>query len=155
MQKTADLEPTTRAEERRRLANGSASTIAGIPRMRGAVSIDSVRKTYGDVVTLDRVSLEVRPGEFLTLLGPSSCGKTTLLRLLAGFEEPDAGRLLISGRDVAGLPPHQRPVNTVFSTTPSSRTARWPATWRSASRPGGSPPARSRRGSPARSTPFA
>jgi spermidine/putrescine transport system ATP-binding protein len=82
--------------------------------MRGAVSIDSVRKTYGDVVALDRVSLEVHPGEFLTLLGPSGCGKTTLLRLLAGFEAPDEGRLLISGRDVAGLPPYERPVNTVF-----------------------------------------
>jgi len=82
--------------------------------MRGAVSIESVRKTYGDVVALDRVSLEVRPGEFLTLLGPSGCGKTTLLRLLAGFETPDEGRILISGRDVAGRPPYERPVNTVF-----------------------------------------
>jgi spermidine/putrescine transport system ATP-binding protein len=82
--------------------------------MRGAVSIESVRKTYGDVVALDRLSLQVRPGEFLTLLGPSGCGKTTLLRLLAGFEAPDEGRLLISGRDVAGLPPYERPVNTVF-----------------------------------------
>jgi spermidine/putrescine transport system ATP-binding protein len=82
--------------------------------MRGAVSVESVRKTYGDVVALDRVSLEVRPGEFLTLLGPSGCGKTTLLRLLAGFETPDEGQLLISGRDMAGRPPYERPVNTVF-----------------------------------------
>jgi spermidine/putrescine transport system ATP-binding protein len=82
--------------------------------MRGAVTIDSVRKTFGDVVALDRVSLDVRPAEFLVLLGPSGCGKTTLLRLLAGFEAPDEGRLLISGRDVAGLPPYERPVNTVF-----------------------------------------
>ncbi len=82
--------------------------------MRGAVSIEGVRKAYGDVVALDRVSLEVQPGEFLTLLGPSGCGKTTLLRLLAGFETPDEGRLLISGRDVAGRPPYERPVNTVF-----------------------------------------
>jgi spermidine/putrescine transport system ATP-binding protein len=82
--------------------------------MRGAVSIESVRKTYGAVVALDRVSLDVRPGEFLTLLGPSGCGKTTLLRLLAGFETPDEGRLLISGRDMAGRPPYERPVNTVF-----------------------------------------
>jgi spermidine/putrescine transport system ATP-binding protein len=83
-------------------------------RVRGAVSIQGIRKAYGDVVAVDGVSLEVQPGEFLTLLGPSGCGKTTLLRLLAGFEQPDEGRLLISGRDVAGVPPHERPVNTVF-----------------------------------------
>jgi spermidine/putrescine transport system ATP-binding protein len=82
--------------------------------MRGAVSVRAVSKSYGDVQALRDVSLEVRPGEFLTLLGPSGCGKTTLLRLLAGFEQPDAGALLISGRDVAGQPPYERPVNTVF-----------------------------------------
>ena len=82
--------------------------------MRGGVSIEGVRKAYGDVVALDRVNLDVRPGEFLTLLGPSGCGKTTLLRLLAGFEAPDEGRILISGRDVGPLPPYARPVNTVF-----------------------------------------
>ena len=82
--------------------------------MRGAVSLRGVRKSYGDVVPVDDVSLEVAPGEFLTLLGPSGCGKTTLLRLLAGFETPEAGAVLISGRDVTALPPHRRPVNTVF-----------------------------------------
>jgi spermidine/putrescine transport system ATP-binding protein len=82
--------------------------------MRGAVSVQGLRKAYGDVVALREVSLDVEPGEFLTLLGPSGCGKTTLLRLLAGFEVPDAGRILLSGRDVAGLPPHRRPLNTVF-----------------------------------------
>jgi spermidine/putrescine transport system ATP-binding protein len=82
--------------------------------VRGAVSLQGVRKAYGDVAAVRDVSLEVRPGEFLTLLGPSGCGKTTLLRLLAGFEEPDAGRILISGVDMAGRPPHRRPVNTVF-----------------------------------------
>jgi spermidine/putrescine transport system ATP-binding protein len=80
----------------------------------GAVSVQGLRKAYGDTVALDGVSLDVRPGEFLTLLGPSGCGKTTLLRLLAGFEVPDAGSILISGRDVASLPPYERPVNTVF-----------------------------------------
>jgi len=82
--------------------------------MRGAVQVQGLTKTFGDVTALQNVDLEVRAGEFLTLLGPSGCGKTTLLRLIAGFEEPDAGSILISGRDVASLPPHKRPVNTVF-----------------------------------------
>jgi spermidine/putrescine transport system ATP-binding protein len=82
--------------------------------MRGAVVIQGVSKAFGDVAAVDDVGLEVRPGEFLTLLGPSGCGKTTLLRLLAGFEAPDTGQILISGRDVARVPPHERPVNTVF-----------------------------------------
>ena len=82
--------------------------------MRGAVSLQGLRKAYGDVVAVRDVTLEVRAGEFLTLLGPSGCGKTTLLRLIAGFETPDAGAVLISGRDLAAEPPYRRPVNTVF-----------------------------------------
>ena len=82
--------------------------------MRGAVSIQGITKTFGGVAAVQDVSLEVKSGEFLTLLGPSGCGKTTLLRLVAGFEEPDRGAILISDRDVAPLPPNERPVNTVF-----------------------------------------
>jgi spermidine/putrescine transport system ATP-binding protein len=82
--------------------------------MPGEVVFQGLRKAFGDVLAVRDVSLDVRAGEFLTLLGPSGCGKTTLLRLLAGFETPDAGRILISGRDVTGLPPYRRPVNTVF-----------------------------------------
>jgi spermidine/putrescine transport system ATP-binding protein len=78
------------------------------------VRLEGVRKRYGEVVALDGVDLEIRRGEFFSLLGPSGCGKTTLLRLLAGFETPDAGRVLIGGKDMAGVPPYERPVNTVF-----------------------------------------
>ncbi len=63
---------------------------------------------------LDEVTIGIRSGEFFTLLGPSGCGKTTLLRLIAGFEQPSAGEVIINGRQVAGLGPNARPVNTVF-----------------------------------------
>jgi putative spermidine/putrescine transport system ATP-binding protein len=78
------------------------------------VRLDGVRKTYGDVVAVDRVDLEIEAGEFFTLLGPSGSGKTTTLRLIAGFERPDEGRIELSGVDVTGRAPYERDVNTVF-----------------------------------------
>jgi spermidine/putrescine transport system ATP-binding protein len=63
---------------------------------------------------LDRIDLTIAANEFFTLLGPSGCGKTTLLRLIGGFDQPTAGQIAIFGRDVEGLPPEDRPVNTVF-----------------------------------------
>jgi putative spermidine/putrescine transport system ATP-binding protein len=74
----------------------------------------AIRKTYGEVVAVDHVDLEVLRGEFFTLLGPSGSGKTTTLRLIAGFERLDAGRIELRGVDVASKPPYERPVNTVF-----------------------------------------
>jgi putative spermidine/putrescine transport system ATP-binding protein len=79
-----------------------------------AVRLDGVRKTYGDVVAVDRVDLDIREDEFFTLLGPSGSGKTTCLRMIAGFERPDEGRVELAGRDVTDLPPYERDVNTVF-----------------------------------------
>jgi iron(III) transport system ATP-binding protein len=80
--------------------------------------VAGLRRTYGPVVALDGVDLEVRNGEMLTLLGPSGCGKTTLLRLVAGLENPDAGTVDIAGRRVAGpggsVPPERRRVGMVF-----------------------------------------
>ena len=79
-----------------------------------AVSASGLRKVYGDVVALARLTLDVWPGEFFTMLGPSGSGKTTTLRLIAGFERADAGTVALDGVDVTGRPPYQRDVNTVF-----------------------------------------
>jgi putative spermidine/putrescine transport system ATP-binding protein len=79
-----------------------------------AVNVIGVRKTYGDQVAVERLSLEIMPGEFFTMLGPSGSGKTTTLRLIAGFERPDSGAIELHGADVTNRPPYQRDVNTVF-----------------------------------------
>ena len=78
------------------------------------VRLIGVRKTYGDVVAVDHVDLEIEEGEFFTMLGPSGSGKTTTLRLIAGFERPDAGSIELHGVDVTGRAPYERDVNTVF-----------------------------------------
>jgi spermidine/putrescine ABC transporter ATP-binding subunit len=83
--------------------------------MSNTVELDQVTKTFpGGIVAVDTLSLAVREGEFVTLLGPSGCGKTTTLRMIAGFEEPDSGRVYLDGEDVTDLPPYRRKVNTVF-----------------------------------------
>jgi putative spermidine/putrescine transport system ATP-binding protein len=78
------------------------------------VRLSSIRKTYGDVVAVDRIDLEIPAGEFFTMLGPSGSGKTTTLRLIAGFERPDEGRIELGGADVTDRAPYERDVNTVF-----------------------------------------
>ncbi|HZC69358.1 MAG TPA: ABC transporter ATP-binding protein [Jatrophihabitans sp.] len=76
--------------------------------------IELAKRFGGDTVAVDGIDLHVTPGEFFSLLGPSGCGKTTTLRLIAGFEQPSAGRILLDGQDVAHTKPHHRNVNTVF-----------------------------------------
>ncbi len=84
------------------------------PTERGSVELIGVTKRFGPMVAVDRLDLHVRPAEFLSLLGPSGCGKTTTLRMLAGFEQPDEGRIRLNGREIQGVPPYKRDVNTVF-----------------------------------------
>jgi spermidine/putrescine transport system ATP-binding protein len=79
-----------------------------------SVELNGVTKRFDGLVAVDDLSLELGHGEFFTLLGPSGCGKTTTLRMLAGFERPSGGAIRIEGEDVAELPPHRRPTNTVF-----------------------------------------
>ncbi len=90
-----------------------AEAVAGAPG-QAAVRLVGVVKRFGDVEAVAGVDLEVRAGEFFSLLGPSGSGKTTCLRLIAGFETPSGGRVLLHGEDVTGRPPYERDVNTVF-----------------------------------------
>ncbi|MEA2295094.1 MAG: putative spermidine/putrescine transport system ATP-binding protein [Solirubrobacteraceae bacterium] len=78
------------------------------------VTLRGLRKHYGEVRAVDGVDLDIARGEFFTMLGPSGSGKTTTLRLIAGFEQPDAGTVSLAGTDVTGRPPYARDVNTVF-----------------------------------------
>jgi spermidine/putrescine transport system ATP-binding protein len=86
--------------------------------MAAGIELVGLTKRFGHGATahaaVDNIDLSVSGGEFFSLLGPSGCGKTTTLRLIAGFEEPTAGRILLDGTDVSGMPPHKRNVNTVF-----------------------------------------
>jgi putative spermidine/putrescine transport system ATP-binding protein len=84
--------------------------VSGTPDIR----LSGLRKSYGEVAAVDGIDLDVRRGEFFTLLGPSGSGKTTTLRMIAGFERPDEGAIELDGRDVSRLPPFERNVNTVF-----------------------------------------
>ena len=88
----------------------SADTEASAPDVRLA----AVTKRFEDVVAVDALTLEVPKGSFFALLGPSGCGKTTTLRMIGGFEEPTGGTIFLGDRDVTGLPPYKRDVNTVF-----------------------------------------
>jgi spermidine/putrescine transport system ATP-binding protein len=79
----------------------------------GRIELVSLTKRFAEVA-VDNVDLQIASGEFFSLLGPSGCGKTTTLRLIAGFEQPTAGKILLDGQDVSAVPPHRRNVNTVF-----------------------------------------
>ena len=103
-------DPGAALSERETLVDDTPAPTDGVP----AVRLDGVRKRFGDVVAVDGVDLEVREGEFFSMLGPSGSGKTTCLRMIAGFEAPTEGSVQLGGRDVTRLPPYERDVNTVF-----------------------------------------
>jgi putative spermidine/putrescine transport system ATP-binding protein len=86
----------------------------GEPAPAAAIALRDLRKSFGDVVALDGVSLTIDAGEFFTMLGPSGSGKTTMLRVIAGFEQADSGAVELHGEDVTRRPPYDRDVNTVF-----------------------------------------
>src|SRR6476661_5595506 len=97
------------------VADAPSSAAAPVSQVAApVVRLDHVVKRFGSVTAVDDVTLDVQPGEFLTLLGPSGSGKTTCLHLIAGFERPTDGRVWLSGRDVTDVPPFDREVNTVF-----------------------------------------
>jgi spermidine/putrescine ABC transporter ATP-binding subunit len=97
----------TRPEEDRQSASAQAASPV-------AISLRGLTKRYGSVTALHDLHLDIRSGEFLTLLGSSGCGKTTTLMLIAGFERPDSGDIILSGRSMAGVPPHKRRIGVVF-----------------------------------------
>ena len=78
------------------------------------IELINVSKQYDDTTVVENFNLYINKGEFVTFLGPSGCGKTTTLRMIAGFELPTSGKILLNNQDITQIPPHKRPVNTVF-----------------------------------------
>jgi spermidine/putrescine transport system ATP-binding protein len=92
----------------------ASSHVSGLVEGAPDVELLDVTKRFGEVVAVDAMTLRIPRGSFTSLLGPSGCGKTTTLRMIAGFEQPTEGEILLAGRPIAGVPPYQRSVNTVF-----------------------------------------
>lgn len=82
------------------------------------INLVDITKSYDGDIVLDQLNLEIYENQFVTLLGPSGCGKTTTLRIIGGFETPDAGKVIFDGQDITHVPPHKRALNTVSRNTP-------------------------------------
>jgi putrescine transport system ATP-binding protein len=100
--------------EKQGLAHTDGSPARQVDKTNEYIRIEHVTKRFGDFVAVDNVTLSVFKGEIFCLLGGSGCGKTTLLRMLAGFEAPTSGRIFIDGQDMADTLPYERPVNMMF-----------------------------------------
>jgi spermidine/putrescine transport system ATP-binding protein len=109
---------TPKSSERRWQSSLASATRTDAQPQSGAkvadVRLDGVKKRFDDVVAVDNISIEIPQGSFFALLGPSGCGKTTTLRMIGGFEDPTEGAIYLGDKDVVGLPPYKRDVNTVF-----------------------------------------
>jgi len=100
-----------------RVPDPAPKSVRGAAQSQDAVAsvhLEGVRKVFGETEAVAGIDLEIADGEFFSMLGPSGSGKTTTLRMIAGFEQPTSGRILLHGRDVTGVPPFDRDVNTVF-----------------------------------------
>ena len=98
-------------------ANSGSAALTGsndFSRDRPLLEIKGVSKKFGDFTAVNNVDLDIYQGELFCLLGGSGCGKTTLLRMLAGFEKPSSGQILIDGQDMSEVPPYKRPTNMMF-----------------------------------------
>jgi spermidine/putrescine transport system ATP-binding protein len=95
-------------------ADPSGGVVRASPSHGGRIELSALRKEFGDFVAVDDIDLLIEPGEFFSLLGPSGCGKTTTLRMIGGFEQPSGGSIRLDSVDLVDIPPHRRPVNTVF-----------------------------------------
>lgn len=82
--------------------------------MNNTIELKNISKKFDDDLILDNLNLNIKQGEFLTLLGPSGCGKTTTLRIIAGFTTPDSGEVIFEGKNISNIPPYERNINTVF-----------------------------------------
>ena len=91
---------------------GHGAAVAGTADV--VIRLENVVKKFGEYTAVESADFDIAEGEFFSMLGPSGCGKTTTLRMIAGFEQPTAGRILLDGVDVSQTPPHKRNVNTVF-----------------------------------------
>jgi spermidine/putrescine transport system ATP-binding protein len=111
---TASASPDTVSELASERARARPDAAARPAAETPDVEIVDVTKRFGDVTAVDRMRLAIARGEFYSLLGPSGCGKTTTLRMIAGFEQPTEGEIFLDGKPIAGVPPYQRNVNTVF-----------------------------------------